>query len=294
MEEIKENNSKNIIIILLSILSIILVIYIVYSLTTNKDKSKEKDPINEKPKIEEGIYKEIKKEDLKNVNSKLTESYLDSTIKAFDSPLANRSRDLNLDLYGYYYRRNSVEIDKISNIALVYVGLYDFALKTYARTDIIAGKQMCVSRDTVHNTVKNKYRDITFKDLGPNDELMVYGDIYKFKIDEYCAFIGGGRGGPLESIENVIVGYKEYSDKIEVFTKVLFIYYKNGEAMGHIPIVTQLFKDIDRSILVSESEDTFDIKNIKKEELDKFSTYKFTYNIKGDNLEFYSVEKTNE
>lgn len=294
MEEFNDNSrTKTIIITLLSILCIILLFYIIYSLKVDKKDNNGNSVINE-PKEKEGVYKEAKIGDLKYVNSKLTESYLDSTIKAFDNPLANRSRDLNFDLYGYYYRRNFVEIDKISNAALVYVGLYDFAVKTYARTDLISGKQMCVSRDTVHNAVKNKYRDITFKDLGPNDEIMVYGDLYKFKIDEYCAFIGGGRGGPLESIENIIVGYKKYSDKIEVFTKVLFIYYKNGEAMGHVPIVTQLFKDIDRSVLVSESDDTFDIKNIKKEELDKFNTYKFTYNIKGDNLEFYSVEKTNE
>lgn len=289
MDDLYDNGkTKNIIIALLSVLCVILLIYVIYSLS-NKNKPTEENKVEK-----EAVFKEARKEELASVNSKLTVNYLDNTIKAFNNPLANRSRDLNLDIYGYYYRRNSLEIEKMSKYAFVYIGLYDFATKTYARTDLMAGKEMCVSKDTVHNTVKNKFGNFTFDDMGPNDELRVYGDLYKFKIDEYCAFIGGGRGGPNEAIENIVTGYKEYSDKIEVFVKTIFIYYENAESMGELPIAVKLFKDIDRSYLVDERGELFEVKDLTKEDLNKFQTYKFTYKIDKDNLYFYSVEKTNE
>lgn len=290
MEELNTNSgkTKTIIIVLLSILCLIFLIYIIYMLANKNSETTKEEP---KKQDTEVILKETTKRDLARVNSKLTEQYLTDTIEIFNSPFANRSKNLNNDIYGYYYRRNKVIVEELGDFVLAYIGLYHHTVALYQRSDLTPGKQMCVSRDTIHNIVRSKFRNLNFKDLGPNEEILVYGDTYKFKIDEYCAFIAGGRGGPNESIENLITGYKEFDDKIEVYTKAIFLYFENAEAMGHLPIVTKFYKDVDRISLVLEKDDTFDVKNLTKEELDKFDTYKFTYNKDKEDVYFYSVEK---
>lgn len=288
MEE--TNKSKNVIIILLTILCISLIVFIIFMVSKNNKDNKK--PVEEDPK--DIIMKETTKSSIYQVNSNLSINYLDNTMKAFDSPLANRSNDLKYDLYGYYYRRNSVLIEDLNYFALAYIGLYHHSVEQYKRTDLEVGKELCVSRDTIHNIVNNKFRKLNFDDLKPNDELMVYGDTYKFKIDEYCAFIGGGRGGPNEQIENVIYGYKEFTDKIEIFAKVIFIYNRNAESMGEIPIVVDLYKDVDRMTKLLEKEEDFNVSKFTKEELDLFDTFKFTYKKDNNSLYFYSVDKISE
>ena len=271
------------IIICLAIIGIC--IYFVFDVTTN-DKNESNNDVNE----------QIKEP---NIDTKEQELEVTEEDKVLAQELIDKFEILNSGINGIdpvLYEKNITLSTDLNNDIILVLALYQYKKKENPFSNLDWGGKGSV---TVSSTkIKNYVNDIFGENFTyRNDDIPAWcfngvngsydnnNDVYVFSRPENGC---GGAGIPF--IINKIQNVKKYNDRIEITEKIGYIeYYAASSCLSTI-----LYNHPTEKVLIEKAScDDTDIDVLFNNNLDKLTSYKWTFKKNENNYYFYSIERLN-